>query len=112
MPSFKYSWTNATVFKVQLASSGSSTGSAGKLLEKCSPKISPFNYGSAGDESGIDALRATMHRFLDSCGATQHLLGSITVDIIGDTAASRSYVEARHQRIGEPAGPVFDSNGE
>jgi 3-phenylpropionate/cinnamic acid dioxygenase small subunit len=71
-----------------------------------------FNYGAAGEEHGMEALRANMRRFLDHCGGTQHLIGSILVDVDGDTAVSRSYVQARHQRVDDPAGPVFDSNGE
>jgi 3-phenylpropionate/cinnamic acid dioxygenase small subunit len=71
-----------------------------------------FNYGAAGEQHGMDALRANMRRFLDRCGGTQHLIGSILVDVDGDTAVSRSYVQARHQRVDDPAGPVFDSNGE
>jgi len=71
-----------------------------------------FHYGSAGEEHGLDALRATMRRFLDRCGGTQHLIGSILVDVDGDTAVSRAYVQARHQRPDDPAGPIFDSNGE
>lgn len=71
-----------------------------------------FNYGAGGEESGMAALRANMRRYLDVCGGTQHLLGSILVDVEGDRAVSRAYVQARHQRLGDPAGPVFDSNGE
>jgi hypothetical protein len=64
-----------------------------------------FDYGSGRRESGLG-------RHLDRCGGTQHLLGNITVDIDGDTAVSRAYVQARHQRVGDFVGPVFDSNGE
>lgn len=71
-----------------------------------------FNYGGAGEQAGIEALRATMTRFLDKCGNTQHLIGSILVDVDGDTAVSRAYVQARHQRADDQAGSVFDSNGE
>ena len=53
-----------------------------------------------------------MSRHLERCGGTQHLVGSITVDIDGDSAVSRAYVQARHQRVGDFVGPVFDSNGE
>ena len=61
---------------------------------------------------GIDALRRQMRRFLDMCGGTQHLLGSILIDVDGDAAVSRCYVQARHQRRDDPAGPIFDSTGE
>lgn len=71
-----------------------------------------FNYGSGGEQIGIDALEEQMRRFLDACGSTQHLIGSIMIDVIGDTAVSRAYVQARHQRRDDPAGPIFDSNGE
>ena len=60
----------------------------------------------------MDALRANMRRYLDVCGPTQHLLGSIIVEMHGDAATSRAYVQARHQRANDPAGAVFDSSGE
>ena len=71
-----------------------------------------FEYGSGVEEHGIDALRRQMRRFLDMCGGTQHLLGSILIDVDGDEAVSRCYVQARHQRRDDPAGPIFDSTGE
>jgi ketosteroid isomerase-like protein len=71
-----------------------------------------FDYGSGQDEHGMAALTDNMRRFLDRCGGTQHLIGSILVDLDGDRATSRAYVQARHQRVDDPAGPIFDSNGE
>lgn len=71
-----------------------------------------FDYGTGGDQHGMAALTANMRRFLDRCGGTQHLIGSILVDVDGDRATTRSYVQARHQRVNDPAGPIFDSNGE
>ena len=71
-----------------------------------------FNYGAGGEQQGIDALRATMRQFLDVCGPTQHLLGSIIVEVDGDRALSRAYVQARHQRVADATGAIFDSNGE
>jgi ketosteroid isomerase-like protein len=71
-----------------------------------------FNYGDGQEQSGIAALHANFTRFLDRCGATQHLLGSIQVEIDGDTAISRAYVQARHQGLGEKSQAVFDTNGE
>lgn len=71
-----------------------------------------FNYGAAGEQCGMAALRANMQRFLDHCGGTQHLIGSILVDVDGDSAVSRAYVQARHQRLGDAAGAIFDSSGE
>lgn len=71
-----------------------------------------FDYGSGQVEHGVDALKALMSRHLDHCGGTQHLIGTIIVDVDGDCAVSRAYVQTRHQRSGEPFGAVFDSNGE
>jgi ketosteroid isomerase-like protein len=59
-----------------------------------------FDYGSGQFESGLVTLRALLGRHLDHCGGTQHLIGS------------RAYVQARHQRVGDFVGPIFDSNGE
>jgi len=70
-----------------------------------------FDYGQ-GERAGIAALEEQVRRYLDTCGGTQHLLGSVLVDVDGDHAVSRAYVQARHQRGGEAAGAVFDSNGE
>lgn len=72
-----------------------------------------FEYGM-GEQAGMAAMTANMRRFLDVCGPSQHLLGSITiaVDPGAAKATSRAYVQARHQRPNDPNGPVFDSNGE
>jgi len=71
-----------------------------------------FDYGSGGDQAGMAALRVQMQTFLDKCGGTQHLIGSISIDVDGDRATSRAYVQARHQARGDAGGAVFDSNGE
>ncbi|MCP3735878.1 nuclear transport factor 2 family protein [Sphingomonas sp. RP10(2022)] len=71
-----------------------------------------FDYGDGQDRAGIVALEAHMRRFLDMCGPTQHLIGSLLIDVDGDTAVSRAYVQARHQRRDDPAGAIFDSTGE
>jgi ketosteroid isomerase-like protein len=71
-----------------------------------------FDYGTGKVESGLGALRALLAGHLGRCGGTQHLIGSIVVDVDGDSAVSRAYVKARHQRARDALGPVFDSNGE
>ena len=71
-----------------------------------------FDYGTGGDQHGMDALRAQMRRFLDACGPTQHLIGSLLVDVDGDRAVSRAYIQARHQRRDDAVGAIFDSTGE
>jgi hypothetical protein len=71
-----------------------------------------FDYGGTGERQGMDALRANMRRFLDCCGGTQPLIGSILVDVEGDKASSQAYVQARHQGVANLGGAIFDSNGE
>jgi hypothetical protein len=71
-----------------------------------------FNYGADSEEIGIQALENQMRKYLDVCGPTQHLLGSIMIDVDGDHAISHAYVQARHQRCDDPAGIIFDSTGE
>lgn len=71
-----------------------------------------FDYGSGSDQTGLAALEATMRPFLDRCGPSQHLIGSILIDVDGDHAVSRAYVQARHQARGDHGGPVFDTCGE
>ena len=71
-----------------------------------------FDYGAGGEQQGMAALRSNMTRFLDICGGTQHLIGSVLIDVDGDEAVSRAYVQARHQAVGATGGAVFDTNGE
>ena len=72
-----------------------------------------FDYTASGtDVHGREALLANFRQFLDVCGPSQHLLGSIIIEVDGEHALSRSYVQARH-RSKDPLDPrLFDSNGE
>ena len=72
-----------------------------------------FDYGDGkGTQHGLPHLRDTFSRHLDRCGPTQHLLGSIVVEVIGESAVSRTYVQARHAGTGGLASEVFDTSGE
>lgn len=66
------------------------------------------------DTKQWNALCANMRRFLDVCGPTQHLIGSISIDVAprADRATSLAYVQARHQRADDLGGPIFDTCGE
>ena len=39
---------------------------------------------------------ATIRRYLDGCGVTQHLLGNVLIDVDGDKATSHAYVCDMH----------------
>lgn len=71
-----------------------------------------FNYGDGQEKQGMAALRTQMTSFLDHCAGSQHLLGSIRIEVDGDTALSSAYVQARHQGAGARSHLFFDSNGE
>jgi len=71
-----------------------------------------FNYGDGEERAGAEMLRWNFSRFLDNCGPSQHLLGSIQVEVDGDRALSRAYVQARHQGRGDKAHLFLDTNGE
>ena len=72
-----------------------------------------FDYGDQGSQTGLAALVATFRRYLDVCGPTQHLIGSIQIEVgDDDTALTGAYVQARHQGVGPLAAETFDTNGE
>ena len=49
-----------------------------------------FNHGDGQEQAGIAELRSNFSKFLYHCGATQHLLGSIQIEIDGYSAFSRA----------------------
>ena len=69
-----------------------------------------FNYGDGGEKQGIAALLDQFQKFHDRCSAMQHLLGSIQLELDGDRAITRAYVQARHQ--GKATQAIFDTHGE
>ncbi len=71
-----------------------------------------FNYGDGQERQGMEALLLNFKTFLDPCGPSQHLLGSIQLEIEGDSATTRAYVQARHQGAGNKSDLYLDSNGE
>jgi ketosteroid isomerase-like protein len=71
-----------------------------------------FNYGDGQEQQGIAALREEFTKYHDYCGAAQHLLGSIQLELNEDEAVTRSYVQARHQGKGDKAHLFFDTSGE
>lgn len=54
------------------------------------------NYGSLGVFDGQTAIIEVARAFIESCGATQHLIGNIRIAINGDQAQAQCYVQATH----------------
>ena len=71
-----------------------------------------FDYGDGGEKQGLNALLDQFKKFHERCSAMQHLLGSIQLEIEGDTAVTRAYVQARHQGIDDKRNAIFDTHGE
>lgn len=71
-----------------------------------------FNYGDGQEQQGMEALRTQFTKYLDVCGPSQHLLGTIQLELDGDQAVTRAYVQARHIGKDEKAHLCFDTNGE
>ena len=65
-------------------------------------------YGRTGRADVVARVRS----HLDVCGATQHLLGNIDVDVDGDAARTRSYFRAFHVGLGDRAGATYECLGE
>jgi len=70
-----------------------------------------FDYGE-GELAGLPALLTQFRKYLDVCGPTQHLIGSILLRLDGAGAQTQVYVQARHQGAGDKAHLFFDSNGD
>lgn len=66
----------------------------------------------AGPLVGSAAIVGNIRTYLDACGPTQHLVGSILVDVDGDTATSRAYVRDMHLGRGAKAGLEFSTIGD
>ncbi len=49
-----------------------------------------------GEIQGSAAVIESIQSFLDNCGTTQHILGNILIDVVGDQATSKSYVSDMH----------------
>lgn len=71
-----------------------------------------FNYGDGREQQGLAALLTQFRSFHDRCSAMQHLIGSVQLELNGDSAVTRAYVQARHQGTGDYAQSVYDTHGE
>lgn len=71
-----------------------------------------FDYGDGGEKHGLPALLTQFQTFHDRCSAMQHLIGSVQIELDGNSAITRAYVQARHQGIGDKSDAFFDTHGE
>lgn len=55
-----------------------------------------------GPLQGSNTIIEMIRGFLDNCGPTQHLIGNVLVDVDGDRAVSRAYVQDLHVSRSNP----------
>jgi len=60
-----------------------------------------------GTLEGVDEIIERTRNALKVLDASQHLVGSITVSMDGDTASSRAYFQGQHLRAGTPGGDLY-----
>jgi hypothetical protein len=68
-----------------------------------------FGTGVMSSSSEIVCL---LRGFLDICGPTQHLIGSVLIDVDGLRATSQAYVADTHLGAGDLDGAVFRTLGD
>jgi ketosteroid isomerase-like protein len=64
-----------------------------------------------GRLEGADAILDRTKRALQSLDASQHLIGSVTVEVDGDMASSLAYFQAQHVRTDTPGGELYTIGG-
>lgn len=60
-----------------------------------------------GNIAAIEFIRS----YLDHCGTTQHILGNILIEVVGDKATSQSYVSDMHLSRNEDSDIYFRTLG-
>lgn len=60
-----------------------------------------------GELSGATAVAERARKALEPLDASQHLLGTIVIEVDGDTAESSTYFIAQHVRAAAPGGATF-----
>jgi 3-phenylpropionate/cinnamic acid dioxygenase small subunit len=56
---------------------------------------------------GLDAIRARIRKALEHLDDSQHLVGNHEIDVSGDTATHRCYLQAQHIRAGAVGSPHY-----
>lgn len=65
------------------------------------------DYVGLAECKGLDNIKQLVSSVLDRCGATQHLLGNVQIDVQGDAATASCYLQALHVGLGAHAGKTF-----
>lgn len=82
-----------------------------RLTEVFTPEASA-HYVGVGECKGLDSIIDLISGVLDQCGNTQHLLGNVQIEVQGDKATSRCYLQAIHAGLGDYADQLLFVWGE
>lgn len=81
-------------------------------LERVFTPDAVAHYSGVGEFNGREAVIEVISSFLETCGSTQHLLGNIQIQIDGEKAQTRCYVQATHAGIDSFQGQTMTVWGE
>lgn len=70
------------------------------------------NYEGIGVFNGRPAVTGIVADFLGKCGSTQHMITNVRIDLDGEKANSRCYLQAVHAGKGRYAGQTMTVWGE
>jgi len=82
-----------------------------KRLASCFTPDATGDYGRIAQLADYAAIEALCRRSLEPLDASQHLVGSVEVELSGDTARSRCALQAQHTRRGCEGGDHYTIGG-
>ena len=74
------------------------------LLSTCFIPEATANYETIGLLHGYPAIESVCRTALKHMSVTQHLIGNIDIEVLGETATSTCYLHAQHVRPDTPGG--------
>ena len=77
------------------------------LLDEVFLPDSTAELGTPTTLVGIDAIRGRIRKALEHLDDSQHLVGNHEIDVTGDTATHRCYLQAQHIRAEAVGGPNY-----
>ena len=77
------------------------------LLDEVFLPDSTAELGSTTTLVGIDAIRGRIRTALEHLDDSQHLVGNHEIDVVGDSATHRCYLQAQHIRAEATGGPNY-----
>jgi len=70
------------------------------------------HYVGLAECKGLGSIKELISGVLDRCGPTQHLLGNVRIELNGDKATARCYLQAIHVGLGDYADQLHTVWGE